>query len=54
VDYVLTDQTGNKTGYFAVGFNSRYETENDKILPTATDIQCVPDAVAVFHAMLGE
>ena len=50
VDYVLTD----KTGYFAVGFNSRDETGNDKISSTALDIQRVPDAVAVFHTMLGE
>ncbi|HET6441519.1 MAG TPA: type II secretion system protein [Phycisphaerae bacterium] len=55
VDYVLTD----KTGYFAVGFNSprpegQDDTDNDKILPTALDIQCVPDTVAVFHTLLGE
>ena len=51
MDYVLTDQTGKKTGYFAVGSNSLNYTT---ILPTATDIQRVPDAVAVFHTMLGE
>jgi prepilin-type N-terminal cleavage/methylation domain-containing protein len=53
LDYVLTDQT-DKTGYFAVGANSRDEPDNDKILPAATDIQRVPNAVAVFHAMVGE
>ena len=53
VDYVLTDQTDQtlRTGYFAVGSNSlNYLT----ILPIATDIQRVPDAVAVFHTILGE
>jgi len=51
VDYVLTDSTGNKTGYFTVGSNS---LNNLTILPAAMDIQRVPDAVAVFHTMLGE
>jgi hypothetical protein len=50
VDYVLTDQT-DKTGYFTVGSNS---LNNLTILPAAMDIQRVPDAVAVFHTMLGE
>ena len=51
VDYVQTDQAGNKTGYFAIGVNSRNETE---IPPAADKIQCVPDAIAVFHTILGE
>jgi hypothetical protein len=50
MDYVLTDQTG-KTGYFAVGANSLNDLT---ILPAATDIQRVPDAIAVFHTMVGE
>jgi len=47
VDYV----EANKTGHFAVGSNSRNDLN---ISSTATDIQRVPDAVAVFHTLLGE
>jgi len=53
LDYVQTDQTG-ATGYFAVGSDSQNHTKISSGTPEAEDIQCVPDAVAVFHTILGE
>ena len=47
----LVDYVKDKTGYFAVGSNSLNAAT---IATTATDIQRVPDAVAVFHTIVGE
>ena len=51
LDYVTIDTAGKRTGYPAVGVTSK-----GSIIPPTTlwSIQCVPDAVAVFHTMLGE
>ena len=52
LDYVTIDTAGKKTGYPAIGAIS---TNVPTILPTTTwTIQRVPDAVAVFHTILGE
>jgi hypothetical protein len=51
LDNVTIDSTGGKTGYFAVGFTSGGFSP---IPPASTSTQRVPDAVAVFHTMLGE
>ncbi|HUU31564.1 MAG TPA: hypothetical protein VMY69_05625, partial [Phycisphaerae bacterium] len=47
----LVDYVKDKIGYFAVGSNSLNDVT---IASTSTNIQCVPDTVAVFHTMLGE
>ncbi|MGB2755686.1 MAG: type II secretion system protein [Phycisphaerae bacterium] len=50
LDYVMIDTAGLKTGYPAVGL-----TSIGSIIPsTSTNILRVPDAVAVFHTILGE
>ena len=51
LDNVTIDAAGGKTGYFAVGWSSGGFSP---IPPASTGTQRVPDAVAVFHTMLGE
>ena len=54
LDYVTIDPAGLRTGYPAVGVTSGASWPPDIIRPTTTFIQYMPDAVAVFHTILGE
>ena len=49
LDYVKIDPAGDKTGYPAVGW-----TSSGAIISQDSNILCVPDAVAVYHTILGE
>ena len=55
IDYVTIDTaTGYKTGYPAVGWTSRGSIISQNSQDPNPNIRCVPDAVAVYHTMLGE
>ena len=56
LDYVTidTNDPSLRTGYPAVGVTSGANWSSSIIFPTITYIHRVPDAVAVFHTILGE
>ena len=55
IDYVTIDTaTGYKTGYPAVGWTSRGYIITQNLQNKEPNFRCVPDAVAVYHTMLGE